>query len=88
MTNFLTTVSETEIREALLNEYKRKLLVYKLIDDQMTKKYNMDFAEFQSFNVVKENDYSWNVEEDSMEWEHSLDGIHTMQRKIKEILAK
>ena len=42
----------------------------------------MFFSEFEDRNVVKQNNFSWDVESDSMEWEHALSGIEDMEIKI------
>lgn len=64
-----------EIREALINEYRRRLIRYKMVDESMKKKYGMSFSKFESSNVVKERKFSWDVESDAMEWEHVLEGV-------------
>ena len=69
-------------KEALLHEYKRKLLLYKILDKNMNEKYKMDFNNFEKDNVVSRSDFSWDVESDSMEWEHAIEGIKTMKEKI------
>ena len=43
-----------EIREALVNEYRRRRIRYKLVDEAMKKKYGIDYAEFESKNMVRE----------------------------------
>ena len=42
----LEVVSEKEIKEALLAEYEKKLVLYKLTDERLKKKYKMSFKEF------------------------------------------
>ena len=64
-----------EIKEALVNEYQRRLIRYKMIDEVMKKKYSMDYPKFDEGNIVKKNQYSWEVESDAMEWEHAIEGI-------------
>jgi hypothetical protein len=86
--NIMRDVSVNEIKEALLNEYKRKFLLYKLTDDTMKKKYSMDFNEFEKKQIVKSKDFSWDVESDSMEWEHAMEGIHSMKEKIDKIKSE
>ena len=69
-----------EIREALVNEYRRRLIRYKMIDESMRKKYGMSFSKFESGNVVKERRFSWDVESDAMEWEHALEGVRYVEK--------
>ncbi len=74
-----------ELKDALLNEYRRRIIRYKLLDESMKKKYGMTFKDFESRNIVKERGFSWQVESDSMEWEHALEGIRYAQQKLKDL---
>ncbi|NQT55364.1 MAG: hypothetical protein HQ551_03975 [Desulfobacteraceae bacterium] len=74
-----------EIREALINEYRRRLIRYKMIDEAMRKKYGMSFSDFESANMVRERKFSWDVESDSMEWEHALEGVRYVEEKLKDL---
>ena len=47
MKNVLKNIPEKEIIESLIYNYRRKLLIYRLIDEKMTKKYGMEFEEFE-----------------------------------------
>lgn len=38
---------ETEIREAVLSEYEKRLALFKLTDERFRKKYVMSFQEFE-----------------------------------------
>jgi len=79
-------IPENEIIDALLNDYKRKLVLYRLIDNQMQKKYKSTFEKFEENNLVKKSNFSWEVESDSMEWEHSVEGIRFLENKINDII--
>jgi transaldolase len=81
----LDIVSEKEIKEALLAEYEKKIILYKLTDERLKKKYEMSFNEFEEKNIVKEKDFSWEVEKDAMDWEHAVEGIRHLQEKIDKI---
>jgi len=74
-----------EIKEALINEYRRRLIRHKMVDESMRKKYGMSFGEFESGNVVRERKFSWEVESDAMEWEHSLEGVRYVEQKLREL---
>ena len=74
-----------EIREALINEYRRRLIRYKMVDEAMRKKYGLSFKEFESSNVVRERKFSWDVESDSMEWEHGIEGSGYVTQKLKDL---
>jgi len=81
----LDLVSENEIKEALLSEYEKKIILYKLTDERLKKKYKMSFNEFEEKNIVKEKDFSWEVEKDAMDWEHAVEGIRYLQEKTDKI---
>ncbi len=81
----LDLIPEKEIEEAVLSEYERKLVLYRLADERLKKKYKMSFKEFDERKMVKEKGFSWEVEKDSMEWEHAVDGIRYLQEKINKI---
>jgi len=78
-------IPEKEIKEAVLSEYERRLVLYRLTDEQFKKKYGMNFTEFEKKNLVKEKGFSWKVEKDAMEWEHAVEGIVSLQEKINKI---
>ena len=44
----------------------------------------MGFEEFEKKNVVKEKNFSWEVESDAMEWEHVIAGIKYLEKKLTE----
>ncbi len=81
----ITTVPIDEIKEALLNEYRRRIILSKMVDEAMKKKYGMTFQEFDSKNIVKRQDFSWQVESDAMEWEHAVEGNRYAEQKLKSI---
>ena len=82
---FLENIPKTDIIESLTYNYRRRLTIYKLTDEKMKKKYGMDFEEFEKLNLVKEKDFSWDVESDAMEWEHSIAGMKYVEKKLAEI---
>lgn len=45
----------------------------------------MSFIEFEKKNMVKEKGFSWEVEKDAMEWEHAVEGMKSLQEKIKKM---
>jgi len=81
----LEVVSEKEIKEALLADYEKKLVLYKLTDERLKKKYRMSFKEFEEKNIVKERGFSWEVEKDAMDWEHAVEGIRHLKEKTNKI---
>ncbi len=78
---------EKEIKEAVLGEYEKRLILYKLTDEQLKKKYKMAFKDFEEKNMVKKKDFSWDVEQDAMQWEHAVEGKKYIEKKIKKIKA-
>ena len=81
----VNSLSDDELHEMLRRDYMRRLIRYKTTDELMRQKYSMNYEEFNSRNVVAERNYSWEVESDSQDWEMAIDGIRTMERKLKEI---
>jgi len=73
------------IIKALINELRRKLSEYILIDRAMRRKYGMSFEEFKAKNMVKEKNYSFEVESDYCDWELAIDGIKTIKEKIEKL---
>jgi hypothetical protein len=84
----IETLSDDELQEMLRRDYLRRLVRYKKSDELMRQKYGMTYEEFVNRNVVAEQNFSWEVESDSQDWEMALDGIRTMERKLKEIDGK
>ncbi|MBI5409879.1 MAG: hypothetical protein HZA14_10980 [Nitrospirae bacterium] len=78
-------IPEKELKETVLSEYEKKIVLYKLTDERLKKKYGMSFEEFEKRNTVKEKDFSWDVEKDAMDWEHAVEGIRYIQEKIIKI---
>jgi len=78
-------MTEDEIKEVLRRDYVRRLTRYRMTDDFYRKKYRMDFETFQKKNIVKKQGYTFEVESDSQEWELAIDGLKTVERKLKEL---
>ncbi len=76
---------DKSIIKALINELKRKLSEYILIDKMMREKYGMSFEEFKEKNIVEKKGYSFEVESDYCDWELAVDGIKTIKEKIKKL---
>jgi len=76
---------EKEIKEAVLSEYEKRLVLFKLTNEKFRKKYGMSFKEFEEKKLVAEKGFSWDVEQDSMNWEHAVEGIRYLEEKIKKI---
>ena len=76
---------DSKVMHLLKAEYLRRLSRYRRVDLLLTQKYGMSFDEFVSRRVVREREYSWDVESDAMEWETAVSGIKTMRRNIEEL---
>ena len=74
---------DTKVLNLLRQELLRHLGQYRRLDLLMQQKYGISFNEFVSRRVVRESEYSWNVESDAMEWETAISGIKTMERKLE-----
>lgn len=78
----MSIVPVGEIKDALLSEYRRRIIRYRMTDEMMKNKYGMTFKEFEAGNVVREQNYSWQVESDAMEWEHAIEGLRYVNEKL------
>ncbi len=76
---------DTKVLNLLRQEYLRQLGQYRRIDLLMQQKYRFTFDKFVSRKVVREQEYSWNVESDAIEWETAISGIKTIERKLEEL---
>ena len=78
-------MTEDELKEVLRRDYLRRLTRYRMTDDFYRKKYDMDFESFQKANVIQKENYTFEVESDAQEWELTIDGIKTVEKKLKEL---
>ena len=78
----MSIVPVGEIKDALLSDYRRRIIRYRMTDEMMKNKYGMAFKEFEARNVVREQNYSWHVESDAMEWEHAIEGLRYVNEKL------
>lgn len=83
----INEMTENELKEVLRRDYLRRLTRYRMTDEFYRKKYGMDFESFQKENIVKKKNYSFEVESDAQEWELSIDGIKSVEKKLKELLS-
>ncbi len=77
--------SDDELQEMLRRDYLRRLMRYRKTDELMRQKYGMTNEEFVTRNVVAAQSFTWEAESDSQDWEMAVDGIRTMERKLREI---
>lgn len=78
-------MNDDELRYLLRRDYLRRLTRYRMTDDFYKKKYDMDFESFEKANIVDKQNYTFEVESDAQEWELAIDGIKTIEKKLKEL---
>lgn len=83
----INEMTENELKEVLRRDYLRRLIRYRMTDEFYRKKYGMDFESFQKENIVKKRSYTFEVESDAQEWELTIDGIKTVEKKLKELMS-
>ncbi len=83
----INEMTDDELREVLRRDHIRRLARYRLTDDFYKKKYGMDFESFEKAHIVEKEGYTFEVESDAQEWELAIDGIKTVERKLKELLV-
>ncbi len=69
----------------LESEYLRRLARYQRTNRSLEQKYQLSFQEFISSDVLQQKGYSWEVEQDAMDWETAVGGITTMKRKLHDL---
>jgi hypothetical protein len=79
--------AEGKLRSLLEAEYRRRLSRYSLTDRRLRAKYGTTFDEFERRKTVEQQDYSWSVESDAVEWDLAVSGIRTMRRALTELLG-
>jgi len=76
---------DAKIRRLIEDEHLRTLGRYRRTALVLTRKYGMTFDEFIDNAVPRQQGYSWEVEQDAMDWENAMSGIATIKRKLKEL---
>ena len=66
-------------------EYLRRLQQYHRQDRNLTQKYEMSFSEFVAQRVVAQRGYTWDVEQDAMDWETAIGGIATLEKRLQQL---
>jgi len=73
---------ETQIARLAEGELHRRLARYQLRDRLFCEKYGMSLAEFEARELVKQLNYSFEVESDHQDWDLAADGIRTIERQL------
>lgn len=81
----INEMTDDELKDVLRRDYLRRLNRYRMTDNFFRKKYGMDFEGFEKTKVVEKAGYTFEVESDAQEWELAIDGIKTMEKRLKEL---
>lgn len=76
---------DTKVRQLVEAEYLREVARYRRMDLALTRKYGMSFDDFLAHRVTRQRGYTWEVEQDAMNWETAVGGIATMERKLRDL---
>ncbi len=76
---------DAKIRTLLEAEYLRRLQQHQRQDRILRRKYGMSFDTFCDQHLVAERGYTWDVEQDAMDWETAIGGIATFKNKLKKL---
>ncbi len=74
-----------KVRKILIEDLKRKLVEFQLVDNRFQKKYGVTLEEFEKKNIIKEKGFSFEVESDYHEWDSALDAINALKAKIEDL---
>lgn len=74
-----------KVRKILIEDFKRKLVEFQLVDNRFQKKYGVTLDEFEKRNIIKEKGFSFEVESDYHEWDSALDAINALKAKIEDL---
>jgi hypothetical protein len=66
-------------------EYLRQVARYRRVDMALTHKYEMTFDDFVARRITRQKGFTWEVEQDAMDWETAVGGMATIERKLKEL---
>ena len=64
------------------HELRRRLARYQLSDRLFQEKYGMTLEEFEASEIVKQREYSFEVESDHQDWDLAVDGVQTVERQL------
>ena len=76
---------DAKIRQLIEEEHLRKLGRYRRTNLVLTRKYGMTFDEFMERSIPRQLGYTWDVEQDAMDWEIAMSGIATIKRRLKDL---
>ncbi len=76
---------DSKVRKIIIEDIKRKLTEFQLIDYHFHKKYGMSLEEFEKRNIIKEKGFSFEVESDYHEWDSAVDAIRTLRAYLEDL---
>jgi hypothetical protein len=76
---------DAKVRSLLEAEYLRRLGQYRRQDRILAQKYGMTFEAFMERRIVQQEGYTWDVEQDAMDWETAVGGMRMMKRRLLEL---
>lgn len=79
--------ADAKIRRLLHGEYLRKMAAYHRVDRALRQKYGLTFDEFIAQDIVARQNFSWEVEQDAMDWETAIGGVTSVERRLAELKA-
>ena len=79
---------DSKVRKIIIEDLKRKLTEFQLIDHRFQKKYEMTLNEFETLNVIKEKNFSFEVESDYHEWDSAVDAIKTLKAYLEDLFKE
>ena len=74
-----------KVRQTIEAECLRQDAQYRRLDMALTHKYDMTFDDFLAHRITRQKGYTWEVEQDAMDWETAVGGMATIERKLKEL---
>ncbi|MBX3011618.1 MAG: hypothetical protein KF832_08915 [Caldilineaceae bacterium] len=78
---------ETKILQLLEGEFRRQLTHDQTLDQALSQKYAMPFADFMERRTSVQHGNNWELETDAAEWEKAVSAITHLQAKLQEIEA-
>lgn len=78
---------DDSLQQILINEIRRRLNRYELVDDRFQRKYGLSFSEFRNRRVVEQQEYGFEVEADFCDWEMAITGIAALHEQLADLGA-
>lgn len=79
---------DSKIRKVIIEDLKRRLAEFQIIDHRFQKKYGMTLDEFEKRGIIKEKGFSFEVENDYHEWDSAADDIKILKSHFKDPVSE